>query len=83
MQTDCCPSQAGRDSRISGARGAAPCTERSDAKQPGLPSDQMKTNAAAAFDTSLATLYRSGLPATTMNEMGVDALDLILSLIHI
>ncbi|MFR3754468.1 MAG: hypothetical protein ACLTW9_23365 [Enterocloster sp.] len=39
--------------------------------------NQMKTNAAAAFDTSLATLYRSGLPATTMNEMGVDALDLI------
>ena len=35
--------------------------------------NQMKTNAAAAFDTSLATLYRSGLPATTMNEMGVDA----------
>ena len=25
-----------RDSRKSGARGAAPCTERSDAKQPGL-----------------------------------------------
>lgn len=39
--------------------------------------NQMKTNAAAAFDTSLATLYRSGLPATTMHEMGVDALDLI------
>lgn len=38
MQTDCFPSKAGRDSRISGARGAAPCTERSDAKQPGLPS---------------------------------------------
>lgn len=38
VQTDCFPSEAGRDSRISGARGAAPCTERSDAKQPGLPS---------------------------------------------
>ena len=38
VQTDCFPSKAGRDSRISGARGAVPCTERSDAKQPGLPS---------------------------------------------
>ena len=35
VQTDCFPSEAGKDSRISGARGAAPCTERSDAKQPG------------------------------------------------
>lgn len=35
VQTDCFPSKVSRDSRISGARDAVPCTERSDAKQPG------------------------------------------------
>ncbi len=32
---DCFRCKVRRDSRASGARGAAPCTERSDAKQPG------------------------------------------------
>ena len=43
VQTDCFPSKAGMDSRISGARGTAPCTKRSDAKQPGLPSSELST----------------------------------------
>lgn len=43
----------------------------------GKVTNQMKSNAAAAFDTSLATLYRSGLPAAAMHEMGMDVLDLI------
>ena len=47
VQTDCFPSEAGRDSRISGARGAAPCTERSDAKQPGLPSSGLSASQSA------------------------------------
>ena len=47
VQTDCFPSKAGRDSRISGARGAAPCTERSDAKQPKLPSSGLSASQSA------------------------------------
>ena len=47
MQTDCFPSEAGKDSRISGARGAAPCTERSDAKQPGHPSSGLSASQSA------------------------------------
>lgn len=43
----------------------------------GKTTNQMKANAAAAFDTSLATLYRSELPVSAMNKMGLDVLDLI------
>ena len=44
---DCFRCKVGRDRRASGARGAASCSERSDAKQPGLQSSGLSASQSA------------------------------------